>query len=92
MIHATASEEGVLAFEAMNDAGFEESVDGAVNGDGSEARPLLSQLGEDVVGADRRVCRGYFLENVLPQLGKAQVLFGKRLVGALDGFCKFLIA
>ncbi len=76
----------------MDDAGFEQRVDGAVYGDGGKARPLLGQLGENVVGADRRVRRGYLLENVLPQLGKAQVLFGKRLVSALDGFGQFLVA
>ena len=76
----------------MDDAGFEQSVDGAVYGDGSKSRPFLGQLGENVVGADRRVRRGDLLENVLAQLGKAQVLFGKRLVGALNGFGQFLVA
>ncbi len=91
VVHAAAGEEGVLAFEAMDDAGFEQRVDGAVDGDGREPRALLGQLGEDVVGADRGVRRRDLLEHVLAQLGEAQVLFGKRLVGALDGFRQFAV-
>ena len=86
VVEAAAGEVGVLAFEAMDDPGFEQSIDGTIYGNGSEARPLLGQLGENVVGADRRVRSGDLLKDVLPQLGKAQVLFGKRLVGALNGF------
>ena len=91
MVHATASEERILAFEAMDDAGFQQRVDGAVDGDGGEARSLLRQLGENVVGADRGMSSGNLLEDVLAQLGKAQVLFGKRLVSALYGFRQLAI-
>ena len=84
VVEAAAGEVGVLAFEAVDDAGLEQRVDGAVDGDRREPRALLGEARENVVGADRRVGRRDLLEHVLAQLGEAQVLLGERLARPLD--------
>ena len=89
MIHAPAGKEGVLAFQPVDDAGFEQGINGAVDRDGRQPCTLLGQLGEDVVGADRSVGGGDLFENVLTKFGEPQVLFGKRLAGSIDGFRQF---
>ena len=61
-----AADEGVDRIDAVHEPGIDEKFERAINRGRRRFVALLGELGEDVVGADRRMCAPDDLENAAP--------------------------
>jgi len=63
-------DEGVPAFNLVNEAMGEEKIKGAVNRDGSRARPMFGHALDNVVGANGGVALGHGSQDIAPLAGQ----------------------
>ena len=75
LIHSPASEVSVLALETMDDTCLQQRVQGPVDRYRREPCPFLGQAIQDLIGADARLRRSDFLENLAAQIGETDILF-----------------
>jgi hypothetical protein len=86
LVQSAAREVSVFALQAMDDACFEQGIEGAVNGDRGEPSPLLREPVQDLVSPDTCFGGGDFLKDLPAQLRKTDIPFGENLARALHGY------
>ncbi len=70
LVQAAAGEIGVLAFQPMHDAGFEQRIQRPIDRNWREPRSLFRQPVQHFVSADAGRGRSDFLEHLAAQIGE----------------------
>jgi hypothetical protein len=82
-----AREEGVAAFDPVNETVFQQEVQGPIYGDRGRAFPALSHPIDNFIGAKRVMTCGQRLEHVTPQWRQALPALGAQGLGVRKGIC-----